>query len=397
MARVLDIQEPQVCVNFPDDPQFTWHHRILLCRVTAGRWLTLTPDHEIIAHNLNVIPNIVLDRGGEFPPGIRNHTYAFDPIDAASLTVFKRRAKLQAAILGESEGLEAQQALVWVFSDPTDALFGTILDKDVMDDPGRGAAINDDGVALHEGLVRHVVRIARDDLDEWRKERRSGAHDQRTLGVHFDANGVRHLRFRDAVNMMKADTHDEWTFDGPIACPEFLAAVVQGAGNPVSYHSEWVRLSGVAEGSAVCHDHRHLMECLRLGACVDQLDLMNLALTENIVRRIIQIETAVERNPRHPDFTGLGVVEGGVTTDKGAARVPKFREHIAARQKERAQILRHERLYKEEQEKEWKNRRQGGGGNDDDKSKGKKQKQKDGKKAKKGKDQDAGGSGDEDN
>lgn len=395
MARVLDIQEPQVCVNYPNDPQFTWHHRVLLCRVNAGRWLALTPDHEITVHDLNTLPNIVLDRGGEFPPGIRNSTYAFDPIDASALTVFKRRAKLQAAILGEAEDLEAQRALIWVFSDPSDSLFGTVLDSDAMEDPSRGTAINDVGVALHEGLVRHVVRIARDDLDDWRKERRSGAQDQRTLGVHYDANGVRHLRFRDAVNMMKADAHDEWTFDGPIACPEFLTAIMQGAGNPVSYHAEWVRLSGVAEGSAVCHDHRHLMECLRLGACVDQLDIMNLALGENIVRRIIQIETAVERNPRHPDFTGLGVVEGGVTTDKGAARVPKFREHIAARQKEHAQILRHERLYKEEQEKEWKNRRPGG--NDDDKNnKGKKQRQKD-KKPKKGKEKDAGDSGDEDN
>ena len=79
----------------------------------------------------------------------------------------------------------------------------------------------------------------------------------------------------------------------------------------------------------------------------------------------------------------------------GAARVPKFREHIAARQKEHAQILRHERMFKEEQEKEWKNRPRG---NEDDKgNKGKKQKQKDGKKLKKGKDKDAGDSGDEDN
>ena len=157
----------------------------------------------------------------------------------------------------------------------------------MMDDPVRGTAINDDGVALHEGLARHVVRIARDDLDDWRKERHNGTNDQRTLGVHFDANGVRHVRFRDAINMMKAEKHDDWTFDGPIAGPEFLTAIMQGVGNPVSYHAEWVRLSGVAEGSAVCHDHRHLMECLRLGACVDQLDLMNPALGENIVRRII--------------------------------------------------------------------------------------------------------------
>lgn len=126
-----------------------------------------------------------------------------------------------------------------------------------------------------------------------------------------------------------------------------------------SYHTEWQRLGGVAEGSAVCHDHRLLMEVIRAAACVDQLDLKGLCFAEHIVRRAIQLETAVERTLRHPDFSGLAVVEGGVATGRGNVRVPKIWEHIASRQKDRVAVLKHERLYREEQERERKGWRVG--------------------------------------
>eukprot|EP00974_Lingulodinium_polyedra_P032958 3170794-Lingulodinium_polyedra.AAC.1 len=69
---------------------------------------------------------------------------------------------------------------------------------------------------------------------------------------------------------------------------------------------------------------------------------------ENLIRRVVQIEVAVERNPKHPDFSGLGIIEGGVTTEQGAARVPKFREHVSSRARERANVLKQERPYREE-------------------------------------------------
>ena len=40
----LDIAEPQFVLEFPADPNFTWHHRVALKRVGAGRWISLTPD-----------------------------------------------------------------------------------------------------------------------------------------------------------------------------------------------------------------------------------------------------------------------------------------------------------------------------------------------------------------
>lgn len=143
---------------------------------------------------------------------------------------------------------------------------------------------------------------------------------------------------RDAVSMMREDDRPHSTFDGPRAAAEYLDAIVAGCGNPSSYHAEWQRLSGVSESSAVCHDHRLLVEVVRAAACVDQLDLKGLCFAESLIRRAIQLETAVERNPRHPDFSGLAVVEGGVTTGRGNVRVPRFREHIATRQKERVAV-----------------------------------------------------------
>eukprot|EP00974_Lingulodinium_polyedra_P041361 3974651-Lingulodinium_polyedra.AAC.1 len=44
----LDIGDPQVCVRFPDDPRFEWHHRVLLAKITEeGTWAAATPELEV--------------------------------------------------------------------------------------------------------------------------------------------------------------------------------------------------------------------------------------------------------------------------------------------------------------------------------------------------------------
>ncbi len=101
-----------------------------------------------------------------------------------------------------------------------------------------------------------------------------------------------------------------WTFVGPKVVAEFRQNVLDGPGNLVSYHSEWVRMSGVSDTGSQCHEHKHLCETVRLGLSVDQLDVSCLACMEQTVRRLVQIEMAVERSPQHPDFTGLDVLTG---------------------------------------------------------------------------------------
>ena len=114
------------------------------------------------------------------------------------------------------------------------------------------------------------------------------------------------------------------------------------------YEMEWCRSSGVAEGSSARHEHRSGNECLRLAVEVDQLDVSNLASIENLCRRQVQLELAVERNPVHPDFGGLSEFMGGPINEKGAAATRKFKEWVAGRQRDRAQILKQQRLEKEE-------------------------------------------------
>ena len=82
------------------------------------------------------------------------------------------------------------------------------------------------------------------------------------------------------------------------------------------------------------------------------------------------MELAVERNPTHPDFTGLGEMMAGPVTDSGGATVSTFREWISGRQKDRANVLRQARMEREEVAANKK--RAGGKGGDPPGKKGKK-------------------------
>ena len=54
------------------------------------------------------------------------------------------------------------------------------------------------------------------------------------------------------------------------------------------------------------------------------------------------------KTPSAPDFVGLGVIGDGAVFSDGSSRVPKFRTWVAERQKERAVVLKQNRLYAEE-------------------------------------------------
>eukprot|EP00959_Pyramimonas_sp_CCMP1952_P161943 3385954-Pyramimonas_sp.AAC.1 len=112
--------------------------------------------------------------------------------------------------------------------------------------------------------------------------------------------------------------------------------LVDQAGGFEAYERNWQHDSGVYPGSAAPHQHRAGSETLRLLIEVDQVDASNLQGVENLCRRQVQLEMAVERNPSHPDFTGLEECMGGAVTASGAASVVSLREWVAGRQKDRA-------------------------------------------------------------
>ena len=113
----------------------------------------------------------------------------------------------------------------------------------------------------------------------------------------------------------------------------------------VSYHLEWIRSSGVRDSTAQAHEHKHICEALRLAVSLDQLDVSNLASMEHLARRLVQLESAVARNPVHPDYTGLSALADGPLSSLGQARTPKFTNWVTEKQKEQANIMRQQRLY----------------------------------------------------
>ena len=344
----LDIPEVQIVVNYPlDGGGFFWHHRILLHRIEGGIWLTLTPDHEIQRHDLNALRHRILQRSAPYPADIAAEIYAHDPIGAAALAGFKREAQIRAAILGEG-AVGNIEAFVWVISEPGHPDFGVTVDAGLLGNEATGLAFTLKGVIIRGGEELFVERVMTRDLETWRKKRGLDLSDVRLLGDHRDAAGKKRLDLKEAVALMKNVEDKEFPIGGVRAAKELHEAVAASAGEFLIYHSEWLRLSGVNKKSSAAHIHRSLCEALRLMHSFDQVDTSVLASGEHMVRWLIQVELAVERNPHQPDFSGLDIVSGTAQLPDGRASTSKFSEWVSNRLKERASIWKQERLFNQE-------------------------------------------------
>eukprot|EP00974_Lingulodinium_polyedra_P059929 5775620-Lingulodinium_polyedra.AAC.1 len=80
----------------------------------------------------------------------------------------------------------------------------------------------------------------------------------------------------------------------------------------------------------------------------DQIDGSATAFGELLVRWAIQTEVSVERNPRHPDYSGLDIIISAPTNQVGRASTEKFTSWVTDKLKDRAAIWKQERLYREE-------------------------------------------------
>jgi hypothetical protein len=98
----------------------------------------------------------------------------------------------------------------------------------------------------------------------------------------------------------------------------------------------------------VCREHRLLLEIMRTLLETDQVDISSLAGSELLVRRIFQIELAVERNPRTPDFEGLEALLETIAKPSGGLNVPSLSKWFSDHQQKEAFTLKQFRLAAEE-------------------------------------------------
>ncbi|CAK0888070.1 unnamed protein product, partial [Prorocentrum cordatum] len=274
--------------------------------------------------------------------------YGFDPVPRADILALKRQAAVQAAILGDGDADMEIEHFAWVISEAGHLRFAQTLTDQEVEQATLGQT---KGVALVNGLEVFVEKIEADraKIEKWKAEREAGAGDLRVLGDHRDASGRRHLTLTEGVSMMRETSFEDWNMPGPRIAKEWLVSVRDGPGDLTTYHSQWTRRSGVGEGTAVAHIHFVMCEIVRLAIQVDQLDVSNLMSFELAMRRICQDETAVSRNPRHPDYGGLDIVLHAPVSEQGQASTDRFTEWVTARLKERASIYKQTRLWNEEQ------------------------------------------------
>ena len=100
------------------------------------------------------------------------------------------------------------------------------------------------------------------------------------------------------------------------------------------------------------NNNLHLAErlLLALQAGVDYLNVLNLASAEQMCRRLLMIERAVKRNPRAPDFEGLEAFLANGYDSRGGVITREFDKYIAELQKTVAQIMKQNRMLREEQD-----------------------------------------------
>ena len=346
----LDIKDKQILVRYDDDDYFTWHHRVLLHRVAGSLWIVLTPDLSVQRLDLAAESILPLARADKIPARALNDCYLFDSLSAQELSTAKSQAKQLADILGEPEADDSDD--VWVISDAQHARFGELVPEDILSSERRSSLRTNLGVVeLEDGDPASevpVARVARDELEDWRRAH-AGGGDLRVLGTFRDMRGKRYLAFPTAVSRCVETKFADFPHPEPRATLEYLQGVCEAAdGSCDSYHSMWCVQSSVPPNSAVAHDHKILLEALRLGVVYDQLNLANSAMAEQIARRLVQHEMACERDGRHPDYTGLGEILSGVVSDRGRLAMPLFTKWLADRQSTKAQTLKQARLLREE-------------------------------------------------
>eukprot|EP00959_Pyramimonas_sp_CCMP1952_P369286 7734876-Pyramimonas_sp.AAC.1 len=117
----------------------------------------------------------------------------------------------------------------------------------------------------------------------------------------------------------------------------------------MSHHLDFIHKSGISPNSNITRAHRRLTEALHAFQQQDMLNLPSLSGVEILVRYLVQIEMAVARNPRSPDFQDLDAVVASTVNEYGGLVLPEYSKYIAQIQKDEAFTLKQQRQWREEQ------------------------------------------------
>ncbi|CAK0800544.1 unnamed protein product [Prorocentrum cordatum] len=340
-ARTLDMPERQILVDFFDDP--------ILATPNPGQWICSTPDLSIQIIGVTTHRVIPLTRDSEFPRRVRGEVYAFDPLTPEELQQVRREAKELLAVYGLTGAADAQpEGGRWLIADPAHPGFGDALPAAALADGDSLIIRGDRGLACVDEDWLAVERVLDEDLDNWRLLKSTGAgRDRRILGDER-VNGVPVLSLTAAARASSKALRPGWPFRGDACAPELVMALVAAGIIFIAHHLDWRTKSGVSTTSGVCRTHRRICEGLDQAICYDQLDFANCAVIEHLARWLYEVESAVRRNPKVPDFTNLGGIFAAPMAEDGRTQLPTLSKWVSSLRRDEAQIMKQERLWSEE-------------------------------------------------
>ena len=343
-VKILDVPEMQMLVEFPGDANgLDFHHRIFWYRVDRSMWIISTPDLDVYQEDYDGMTVIPLSRNADYPGGYAGQLYVpqNDVVMRAYLDL-KRQAESLAIVRGCTD-----RPGVPTGGDASDKRFGDIIPASDLGAASKNVLleVGDQKKRLHAVGADIFTLEYVTDFDTWSNRKRPGlpgqdAGDLRLLGCNKLSSGRRQLSLEKAGG---------WPHRGPKAVKDFLESILQNGGDIMTYHSSFMRKSGLAENSAASHEYKNLLGVLRRSIVYDQVDPTNLACIEQVVRRVLEIQTAVRRNPKHPTFDSFDYNLRGTVDEVGGARASQYAEWIAEQQKAEAKALKGNREWREEQ------------------------------------------------
>lgn len=322
VPRAADVDLPQCLILFDEDEGgMFWHHRILLYRGQDQKWLWVTPDDEIQLGDLAEHAVIPLRRAEPLPERVLGEAYVFRPLSPEDIARFLEEARALAHILNISvEGTQSPSEK-WFVSDPRSEAFGEELPASALTNQDLLVRRGEVGLVRVGEVWTTCVKIpAGSSFADYRQELAAGrGRDSRLLGGFRDRSGRRFLGYGAALEKLSQEELPGFPLRGPRAAKSFMVPLRSSNQDFTAHHEFFLRKSGLAEKSAVAREHRHLHEACRLALEYDQFDLSNSAAFEYIFRRVVQVEAALKRNPRQPDFDGLESVMDSAVDEAGAA------------------------------------------------------------------------------
>lgn len=281
------------------DHGFHYHHRISSTQTGAGGMGSAYTRVGARGARPYSVPASGRRSRQKARPDLVEQSYIFDPISKTELDEHCRSARIAAIILADDGDHAAMLQTRWLIAGHVEDSIGGLVDADSA---GVESVFHELGPLGVVELSRDVFwcdKVAAIDEAEWIHSSRGATMDDLIIGLHF-RGGRRHLPLRGAVGSFMQQEYDDWPFQGLTLVREYLEAV-DGAGGFVAIEEAWVRGSGVAEGSAQAHEQRTGTASLRVLVKFDQLDVTNPVAIENLCRRQVQRELAVERCPSHPN------------------------------------------------------------------------------------------------